>query len=311
MGDPERDLHARGGLRDPLEARRPAGAARSEVRRSRRLVVSFVVDRRQLRVRLLLVLLPRRQHPARGEAHRHRVADGDRAGHAAASSRTWSAEGVAAPHHQHLFNARLDFDVDGADQRGLRGRGRAHAARPRQPVAATRSGQRSTRLETELGAQRDIDAAALADVAHRRTRTCATGSGSRPRTSSCRRCRRRRCSRTPTRRSASAPAFAQHNLWVTPYAPTSGAPRASTRTSTRAATACPRGPRHDRSTRRHRRRRLVHVRRHALRAARGLAGHAGRVHRLHADAVRLLRPQPRARRAAERRALRHDDVETS
>ena len=35
--------------------------------------------RRQLRVRLLLVLLPRRQHPARGEAHRHHVADGDRA----------------------------------------------------------------------------------------------------------------------------------------------------------------------------------------------------------------------------------------
>jgi primary-amine oxidase len=27
-------------------------------------------------------------------------------------------EGVAAPHHQHMFNARLDFDVDGATTRG-------------------------------------------------------------------------------------------------------------------------------------------------------------------------------------------------
>ena len=72
-------------------------------------------DRRQLRVRLLLVLLPRRQHPARGEAHRHRVADGDRAGTRARVRRTSSRPGVAAPHHQHLFNVRLDFDVDGAD----------------------------------------------------------------------------------------------------------------------------------------------------------------------------------------------------
>ena len=84
QGDPvghrERDLHARGGLRDPLEARRPVGRAprgapEPAARRQLRL------DRRQLRVRLLLVLLPRRQHPARGEAHRHRVADGDRSRH--------------------------------------------------------------------------------------------------------------------------------------------------------------------------------------------------------------------------------------
>ncbi len=90
-GDPytveQRDLPPRGGLRDPLEARRPVQRdggdapqppARHQPRR----------DRRQLRVRVLLVPLPRREHPARGEAHRHRVADGDRAGDACPSSRT-------------------------------------------------------------------------------------------------------------------------------------------------------------------------------------------------------------------------------
>ena len=44
-------------------------------------------------------------------------------------------------------------------------------------------------------------------------------------------------------------------------------------------------------------RRLAHVRADALRAARGLAGDAGHQDRLHAQADRLLRPQPDARRA--------------
>ena len=75
---PERGVHPRGGLRDPLEAPRPA-------RRHRRDAAIASAGRqlhrhrRQLRVRLLLVLLPRRQHPTGGEAHRDRVADGHRA----------------------------------------------------------------------------------------------------------------------------------------------------------------------------------------------------------------------------------------
>ena len=78
----QRHLHARGGLRHPLEARRP-------VRRDQRGATQpaprdqLHLDGRQLRVRVLLVPLPRRQHPARGEADRDRVADGDRAGHPA------------------------------------------------------------------------------------------------------------------------------------------------------------------------------------------------------------------------------------
>ena len=74
LTDQERRLHARGGLRHPLEAHRPPAANTPEVRRSRRLV--DLVDRhgRELRVRLLLVSLPGRQHPVRDQADRHPVA---------------------------------------------------------------------------------------------------------------------------------------------------------------------------------------------------------------------------------------------
>ena len=55
--------------------------------------------------------------------------------------------------------------------------------------------------------------------------------------------------------------------------------------------------------RRHRRRPVALVRRHPRAPARGLAGHAGRIRRLHADPDRFLRPQPRAGRAAPGRPL--------
>ena len=84
---------------------------------------------------------------------------------------------------------------------------------------------------------------------------------------------------------------------------TSAGPRATTPTSTPAATACPRGRPPDRHAGRHRRRALAHLRRHPHPPARGLAGDAGRVHRVHAGPLRLLRPQPGARRAAQRGAL--------
>ena len=68
------DLHARGRLRHPLEAHRPpaAGHARgAAVAAAGRLVD---LDGRELRVRLLLVPLPGRQHPVRGQADRHPLA---------------------------------------------------------------------------------------------------------------------------------------------------------------------------------------------------------------------------------------------
>ena len=72
------------------------------------------IHRRQLRVRLLLVLLPRRDHAVRGEADRRPVDDGGRAGRAgSAKFASMIAPQLAAPFHQHLFNVRLDVEVDG------------------------------------------------------------------------------------------------------------------------------------------------------------------------------------------------------
>ena len=142
-------------------------------------------DRRQLRVRLLLVLLSRRQHPARGEAHRDRVADGDRAGHATrvrerdrrGCRRAASPAPVQRP-------ARLRRRRAG--ERGVRGRGRAHAA----PAPTTRGSTRSARSRR---ASRPRPTRAARPTPRIRVRggspirTCATVSVSRPRTSSCRR----------------------------------------------------------------------------------------------------------------------------
>ena len=71
----QRHLHARGGLRHPLEARRHGlGAHRGAAVASPGGELHR--HRGQLRVRLLLVLLPRRHHAARGEADRDHVHHG-------------------------------------------------------------------------------------------------------------------------------------------------------------------------------------------------------------------------------------------
>jgi len=85
---------------------------RSEVRRSRRLVVSFVATvgnyeygfywyfyqdgNIQLEVKLSGIVSPMAIEPGTQPEFANVVAGG-----------------VAAPHHQHMFNVRLDFDVDG------------------------------------------------------------------------------------------------------------------------------------------------------------------------------------------------------
>ena len=106
----ERDLHARGGLRHPLEAHRPPHRRRGAAVAAARDLVHL--DGRELRVRLLLVPLPGRQHPVRGQAHRDPV---PRARSSPARSRVRPAQcpGLYAPNHQHFFNVRLDFDLDG------------------------------------------------------------------------------------------------------------------------------------------------------------------------------------------------------
>ena len=206
----------------------PQPAARRELRR----------DRRQLRVRLLLVLLPRRQHPARGEAHRHRVADGDRAGHAArvrqrrsrrASPRrttstcsTPASTSTSTAPSTRCTRSRPSRCRPGPDNPwGNAFRQRGDAARHRGRRAARHRRRRRRACWKIVNPRR----AQRARAAGRRT-------------SSCRRCRRRRCWRSPTRRSGSGPGSRSTTCGSRRTRATSGAPRASTRTSTRAATGC-------------------------------------------------------------------------
>jgi primary-amine oxidase len=189
---------------------------RGEVRRSRRLVVSFIstvgnyeygffwyfyLDGNiQLEVKLTGIVSPMAIEPGTSPAFANVI-----------------GEGVAAPHHQHMFNARLDFDVDGPTNEIYEVDAERMPPGPENPwLNAFRA--KSTRLETELTAQRDVD-----PVASRTWRivnpNARNGLGQPtsyklvPTMS------------TPTllahpessvgRRAA----FARHNLWVTPYSP--------------------------------------------------------------------------------------------
>ena len=111
----QRDLHPRGGRRDPLEALRhghrdvggpPRAPARGLQRR----------DARQLRLRLLLVAAPRRLDRARGALTGIVLTRGVRPGEPLRHATRLAPE-LAAPHHQHLFNVRLDMAVDGRRNR--------------------------------------------------------------------------------------------------------------------------------------------------------------------------------------------------
>ena len=109
---PNADLHARGGRGHRLEAhglphrgRRGAAAAAAGDLDDR--------HRGQLRVRVLLVPLHRRHDRVRGQAHRRDL--DRRARRRASGPRTarWSPPASTAPHHQHFFCVRLDMAVDG------------------------------------------------------------------------------------------------------------------------------------------------------------------------------------------------------
>ena len=106
------DLHARGRLRHPLEAHRPPTARQPEVRRSRRLVISSISTVEnyeygffwylyqdgniQFEVKLTGILSLGAFQP--GEKPTYGVL---------------VAPQLYAPNHQHFFNVRLDFDLDG------------------------------------------------------------------------------------------------------------------------------------------------------------------------------------------------------
>jgi primary-amine oxidase len=188
----------------------------SETRRSRRLVVSFIATvgnyeygfywylyldgNIQLEVKLSGIISPMAVAPGEVPAYAGLV-----------------APGLAGPNHQHLFSARLDLDVDGPENRVY------EVEAERVPIGAENPlgnafRQRVTHLDTELAAQREVDAGtsrAWKVVNPSSTNRLGQPVGYKlvPTMS------------TPTMLAseessvAQRAGFARHNLWVTPYQP--------------------------------------------------------------------------------------------
>jgi primary-amine oxidase len=256
----------------------------TEVRRSRRLVVSsihtvgnyeygffwyFYLDgTMQLEVKLTGIL----QTMA--------VAPGDEPAHGALI-----APQLAAPHHQHLFNFRLDFDVDGPENSVYETEIEGLPPGPDNPYGnATVSSARLLARESE--AQRVVDPA--------RGRGWMIVNPGR---------------RNAVGRPVAYRLMPGNTPTMLADEPVGDAVRVR-RTAGRGLSQPARGgcgpagvDRGRPPDREHRRGGLVHVRRQPCRPARGLAGDAGRVRRLHPAALRVLRPQPRARRTAVAQAL--------
>jgi primary-amine oxidase len=188
---------------------------RSEVRRSRRLVVSFVstVGNYEYGFFWYFYLDGSIQHEVKltGVVSPMAIEPGSVPEYA-----TVVAEGVAAPHHQHLFNARLDFDVDGPRNEVHEVQAERVPAGPENPWGNAFR-QRTTLLARESEARRDTDAAssrawkivnpevrnALGQpVAYKLVPTMATPT----------------MLAAPDSPVGKRAGFARHNLWVTPYA---------------------------------------------------------------------------------------------
>jgi primary-amine oxidase len=188
----------------------------NESRRSRRLVVSFIATvgnyeygfywyfyldgNVQLEVKLTGIVSPMAVAPGEQPEFANLV-----------------APGVAAPHHQHLFSARLDLDVDGSENTVYEINAEPVPTGPDNPWGnAFRPA--ATRLGSELVAQRDVNPATsrVWKVVHS-TRTNRLGEPVAyklvPTMS------------TPTMLASPESSvgrragFARHNLWVTPYQP--------------------------------------------------------------------------------------------
>ena len=216
----------------------------TEVRRSRRLVISFVTTignydygfywmlyldgTIELEIKLTGILATGAIEPGRQPTHG-----------------TLIAEGLYAMNHQHFFNARLDFDLDGernAVYRSTRSplrpvpgtcryrvRRRAHTPAQRGGVAAADRPALVARLGRRQSSSARTRSAHLSAIASCRARTA------------CRTCRRTRSS-VSARRSPSSTCGSRASM------PTNGTPRANTRISTQAARACPRSSRTTRAS---------------------------------------------------------------
>jgi primary-amine oxidase len=125
--------------------------------------------------------------------------------------------GVAAPHHQHLFSARLDLDVDGTENSVYEVNAEPVPPGPDNPWAnAFRAA--ATHLDRELVAQRDMNAASSRSwrvvnesvmnrlgqpVGYKLIPTMSTPT----------------MLAAPESSVGKRAGFARHNLWVTPYSP--------------------------------------------------------------------------------------------
>ena len=105
----------------------------TEVRRARAAGCFVRRHRGELRVRLLLVLLPGRHDPAGGQAHRHHEHDGPEARRDSRGTGRKSRRSSMPRYHQHYFCARLDLTVDG-EQHGPGSQHAERAARARKPA---------------------------------------------------------------------------------------------------------------------------------------------------------------------------------
>jgi len=125
------------------------------------------------------------------------------------------APGLAAPHHQHLFNARLDFDVDGTTNSVYEVEAEPVPAGTDAPLGNAFR-ERATLLATELAARRSTHAATSrhwrivnpgstnrlgAPVAYRLVPTVSTPT----------------MLAQPESSVGQRAGFARHNLWVTPF----------------------------------------------------------------------------------------------
>ena len=209
----QRHLHPRGGLRDPLEARRPAlGSHRGAP--SRRLVISsiatvgnyeygfywyFYLDGTlQFEVKLTGIMSTMAVPEGASPAHASMV-----------------APGLAAPFHQHLFNVRLNMEVDGPHNTVIEvdtlptplGEGNPWG-NAFAPV--------STLLESELAARRDVDPSRSRSwkIVNRSTRN---GVG-QPTAYKLLPGYTPTMLADPSSSVGQRAAFASHNLWVTPFA---------------------------------------------------------------------------------------------
>ena len=276
VGHRERDLHARRGLRDPLEARRPVGR---HAARCGAVVASSSAS----------FQLSATTSTASSGTSTSMATSSSRSS-SRASCRRWRssrerrppfanviAEGVAAPHHQHMFNARLDFDVDGATNEIYE-----VDAERMPPGPTTRGSTRSGRSDpprdraARAARRRSGDVAHVADREPERAQRARPADGVQARADD--------VDADVARASRVVGRQARHVRAAQPLGHAVRARRAARRGRVpEPAPGWRRAARVDRGrpvARRHRRRRLVLVRRHALRAPRGLAGDAGRVHRL-------------------------------